>query len=303
MTPSIVCGIDASPQAGAALRVASALAQRMGLTLVVVHAVPTPTPDLLLTAPAHVPVHVEQIDFLGHDTGERLLTQAVEAVDVPLAEQRLERGRAAERLCAVAREEQARLVVVGSRGDGAIRTALLGSVSAAVVRDAPCPVVVVPPGMAGGPLDGQRIVCGVNADEDQAAVSTAARLSRVLGAPLTLSHVLPAGAETESLVSAGALSPTVDPRLDAGPRHALDTVHRLMANAGDLVDDELHDVQLRRGEPAAQILELAASTHAILLVVGNRGFGSLRAGLLGSVSRDLVRRGSRPIVICREEPT
>ncbi len=303
MTPSIVCGIDASPQAGAALRVASALAQRMGLTLVVVHAVPTPTPDLLLTAPAHVPVPVEQIDFLGHDTGERLLTQAVEAVDVPLAEQRLERGRAAERLCAVAREEQARLVVVGSRGDGAMRTALLGSVSAAVVRDAPCPVVVVPPGMAGGPLDGQRIVCGVNADEDQAAVSTAARLSRVLGAPLTLSHVLPAGAETESLVSAGALSPTVGPLLDAGPRHALDTVHRLMANAGDLVDDELHDVQLRRGEPAAQILELAASTHAILLVVGNRGFGSLRAGLLGSVSRDLVRRGSRPIVICREEPT
>jgi len=37
------------------------------------------------------------------------------------------------------------MIVVGSRGVGAVRAALLGSFSTGVLADAPCPVVVVPP--------------------------------------------------------------------------------------------------------------------------------------------------------------
>jgi nucleotide-binding universal stress UspA family protein len=35
---------------------------------------------------------------------------------------------------------------VASRGRGAVRAALLGSFSMSILADAPCPVVVVPPG-------------------------------------------------------------------------------------------------------------------------------------------------------------
>jgi nucleotide-binding universal stress UspA family protein len=49
-------------------------------------------------------------------------------------------------LLTLAREEDAALIVVGSRGLGAVRSALLGSFSRSVLADAPCPVVVVPPG-------------------------------------------------------------------------------------------------------------------------------------------------------------
>ena len=41
------------------------------------------------------------------------------------------------------------LLVLGSRGYGAIRSALLGAVSSEVIRNAPCPVVVTPRGLAG----------------------------------------------------------------------------------------------------------------------------------------------------------
>ena len=52
------------------------------------------------------------------------------------------RGRAASVIVDDAREFRADLVIVGSRGHGAIATLLLGSVSSEVVDHAPCPVLV-----------------------------------------------------------------------------------------------------------------------------------------------------------------
>jgi nucleotide-binding universal stress UspA family protein len=52
-------------------------------------------------------------------------------------------GDPAAVLCERAGELGADVVVVGSRGHGAIRRALLGSVSTYVVHNAPCPVLVV----------------------------------------------------------------------------------------------------------------------------------------------------------------
>jgi nucleotide-binding universal stress UspA family protein len=52
-------------------------------------------------------------------------------------------GRAAEEIVAVAEEIGAGLIVMGSRGHGRLRRALMGSVSEAVVRHAHCPVTIV----------------------------------------------------------------------------------------------------------------------------------------------------------------
>jgi hypothetical protein len=59
----------------------------------------------------------------------------------------VEAGHPADRLVAVAEDEGASLIVLGSHGP---RSSLLGSVSAEVSRRAPCPVVVVPPGASRG---------------------------------------------------------------------------------------------------------------------------------------------------------
>lgn len=55
----------------------------------------------------------------------------------------IENGDIGPTLCAVAEEQGVDVVVVASRGHGAIRRALLGSVSTHLVNHAPCPVVVV----------------------------------------------------------------------------------------------------------------------------------------------------------------
>ena len=61
----------------------------------------------------------------------------------PGLESRIEAGDPARALCDVAREAGADVVVVGSRGHGFLRRALMGSVSSHVLHHAPCPVLVV----------------------------------------------------------------------------------------------------------------------------------------------------------------
>lgn len=59
----------------------------------------------------------------------------------------VENGDIGPTLCALADERGADVIVVGSRGHGAIRRALLGSVSTHLVNHAPCPVIVVREGV------------------------------------------------------------------------------------------------------------------------------------------------------------
>ena len=82
------------------------------------------------------------------EEGRRLCDEQVEKIKAAggsVAESYLAVGRPAEEIVAHAQDEGAGLIVMGSRGLGGIRRALMGSVSDAVVRHAHCPVMVVRP--------------------------------------------------------------------------------------------------------------------------------------------------------------
>jgi nucleotide-binding universal stress UspA family protein len=75
----------------------------------------------------------------------RKLSWRVKAAGGTVAGSHLRMGQVALEIVALAEELQADLIVMGSRGLGGVRRALMGSVSDSVVRHAHCPVLVVRP--------------------------------------------------------------------------------------------------------------------------------------------------------------
>ena len=86
----------------------------------------------------------EQIEEVSREL-LRKQTWRVKAVGGTVAGAHLRMGQVDLEIVALAEELQADLIVMGSRGLGGVRRALIGSVSDSVVRHAHCPVLVVRP--------------------------------------------------------------------------------------------------------------------------------------------------------------
>jgi nucleotide-binding universal stress UspA family protein len=149
MAGSIVCGVDGSVDSQAALEVAARLSTRLGLRLVIAHVAEPRYIPYAAVAPfggmAGRDAVMEEVEWQ-EEAAERLIEHVVVAGGVTHAERRVVVGMPAERLADVADEEDADLIVVGSRGRGAFKSAFLGSVSTSLVGVARCPVLIVPPG-------------------------------------------------------------------------------------------------------------------------------------------------------------
>jgi nucleotide-binding universal stress UspA family protein len=144
MAASVLCAVDDSPIATDVVRVAARLRAQLGLRLVVAHAVPTPVALGVATGPYAYP-YPRAADVDREAADALLETIARRSGEADGAELRAVIGDPVETLLSLADEEQAELIVVGSRGRAPLKAALLGSVSSALARRATCPVVVVPP--------------------------------------------------------------------------------------------------------------------------------------------------------------
>lgn len=66
--------------------------------------------------------------------------------DLPRVERRARVGREAEKILEVARQEKVDLIIMGTFGRTGLNRLLCGSVTARVVKEAPCPVLILGPG-------------------------------------------------------------------------------------------------------------------------------------------------------------
>lgn len=132
---------DGSEEAELALRAAASLANSTKAGLYVVNVLPTdvgiPYPVEVLQRPPLEELKQQARAFLDRQV-EQLSAEGVAVIG-----SHLRQGRPANEIIELSEELGVDLIVVGDKGLGGVRRALMGSVADAVARHAHCPVMVV----------------------------------------------------------------------------------------------------------------------------------------------------------------
>ena len=134
----VVIATDGSESADQAVLAGAQVAATLGTQAVLVYVRPSIGP---LGDPFYQEKLSEQMAYAraALDRAETLVRQQGCEAEVEILE-----GNPAEQIVELARARNAPLIVVGSRGLGAVTGALLGSVSSAIIHRADRPVLVVP---------------------------------------------------------------------------------------------------------------------------------------------------------------
>ena len=292
----ILCPIDFSESSIRSLAYAGALANWYDAQLTVLHVVPTFDPVQLpgdLGQPVHVvnPVPREQV----MDELRRTLERTTLSVAPTLV---AESGHVATTLVDRALSISADLIVIGTHGRRGFKRLLLGSVTEAVLHEAPCPVLTVPPRAGAAASDTvtfKRILCPTDfSPSSLQALGFALALARQADGRLTVIHVLEWLAEEEPRMSIHFNILEYRRSLEADARERLRT---LLAEESQTWAEI--DTILAFGRAYREILRAAETNDADLIVMGAQGRGGIDLALFGSSTQQVVRGAACPVLTVR----
>lgn len=184
--------------------------------------------------------------------------------------------------------KDARMIVAGSQGLGAMGRLLLGSVTTGLVHHAHCPVAVVRSGQTPAPDDDAPVLLGVDGSPaSEAATALAFDEASRRGVELRALHVWSDVA--------------VFPILGMDWRDREREGQRILAERLAGWQERYPDVHVERlvfcDKPSRWLLK--ESEHAQLVVVGSRGRGGFAGMLLGSVSSAVAQSARVPVLVVR----
>ena len=289
----IIVGVDGSEQSQAALGWALGQAELVGADLVLAH---TWNPDSYATpAMAGVVPDMIQAGAL-NDEAEELaqawlddLVAATVARTTASVSGVLASGSPAGHILDLS--AQATMVVVGNRGRGGLRSAVLGSTSQQIAHHAQCPVVVVRDSAA---TSANQVVVGVDGSPASlAALREAFAQAKLRGASLLMVHAW-STSFAGTLVNSGQDFDRVRAsEVDEGWALLNQSLAELKAT-----DQSVEIIErLEQASPAAAIIE--ASKEAVLTVVGSRGRGGFAGLVLGSVSGSVLAHADSAVMVIR----
>lgn len=289
----VVVGVDGSADSAAALTWAAREAAGRGQRLLIVFALHMPLISVPFSGAAYVPPSKE-LEEQATRVLDAAAAQAGRAAPGVAVDTDLRIGPPAHVLLEASRS--ASLMVVGSRGLGAVGATFLGSVSGRLAARSSTPVVIVPPDAPAAPDDGPVVVGVDGSPHADEALRFALAEARRRGVNVIVVSAFRVPTSAVAFNRADLLADAATVLHDAAESTAADALERARAAAGPSGGADVHvDVRVVDG-PAAQAIRSAAE-GAGMVVVGSRGLGEIRGMLLGSVSHSVLTRAPWPVAV------
>jgi nucleotide-binding universal stress UspA family protein len=209
---------------------------------------------------------------------------------------RLQSTSAARALQELAEQEHVGLLVVGSARTAGPRRVLAGTTGMRLLHGSPCPVAVAPAAWTAEHPPEAIGVAYADSEEARQALRAGHALARRIGARL---RVVTAVRHRESMhfETDPPVAPVVDKRelVDVEGEHRVKAERHLREVVSSLEGDVPVEAEALAGDPADVLADFSRGVD--MLVLGSRGYGPLRAVLLGSVSRRIMAEAHCPAIV------
>lgn len=258
----IIVPFDGTKEAGAAAQIGADLSALFGAPMLLLTSARTDQPrDVVLLK-------------------ERAMSMSTDAVEV-WVESETTPGRA---VASVAAHRSNALVVMASHGRTGVRRALFGSVAEDVVRAVDTPVLVLGPQcLLRDPVDLRQVVVAVDAtDTAQAVLPLAATWADALGLRCLLLHVA---------------KPPREKGLPSDPADAFDFAPLVATLRG--VCDDIGTQVVHADDVAEGLAQVVDTTAASVVMMATHGRHGLDRFTHGSVTADVIRSSTVPVLVQR----
>lgn len=212
-------------------------------------------------------------------------------------------GRPFEEICTLAREIQADLIVLPTRGLRGLKHVILGSTAERVVCHAPCPVLI-PRGAefqsitwngaaATTDLELRKILVPVDFTQcSLAGAEYAARLAKDIGATLRLLHVVFPYPELFAVDPVGASLMPLIKAAKARAREEMDEVLQMSFLRGIPCE-----TAIQTGPVVGEICDESSRRKIDLVVTSTHGSTGFKHAVIGSVAEHIVRYAECPVIV------
>jgi nucleotide-binding universal stress UspA family protein len=294
----LVC-LDLSALSEACLPYAISLAKTFGSSITLLH----------VMQPPHESSGPRTTNALDWEVARQAATAYLERVQSDAAhasgrqvDRRLEQGRPAERIVALAHDLNADLTVLGSHGEGGRTAWNLGSTAAQVLavakgsvfvaRSTSCSPSVVSLKRILVPLDGSQ--------RTESVLPTAVRIAKANGAELLLVHIVSSTVPTIMLHDAEDLKivQELTSRIEVGAKEYLEHLRLLLV--GDL--PSVRTLVIRQVDERQSLIEVSEREGVDLIVLSAHGSTCNLARTFGSVAAHLLAHSTVPLLVLQDAP-
>jgi nucleotide-binding universal stress UspA family protein len=287
MYTNIVVGYDESESSKAALKESSLWIKKHGGKLTLVHAVFFDEEEFAI-----LPSQIEKRFEVGTHVCRTAKTRLQDEFGLNgSVESYVCQGEPPAVLIETAEGKKADLIALGTYGRKGLKRLLMGSVTAQVILNAPCDVLVVkrPCSACTGnytsllvPFDGS--------DHSKRALVRAAQLAKQESAHVTALYVIPRYEEMVEFF-----------RTDAIQKSLHQEAEKVIAEARAIAHEKgiLLATEIRDGHSADEIVKMAGTWEADLIMMGTHGWRGVNEAIIGSTTARVLTDATIPVLVVK----
>ena len=294
----ILVPIDFSPESLKTLRYAKRLGERFKAKLYLVHVV---TPPLALFPQPREALPSNFTQEMAANAVKRLQKIAAEfSLTSPPKRYTVRIGAPVGEISEVARITRAELIAIATRGYTGLKRAFLGSTTESVVRNAPCPVLVVrdkdestSQRARRAPLQFRKILVPLDfSDASRLGLEYALGFAQEFRATVILFHSIFVSAYLMGNRHTAHQVPTLIANQQEHARTEMEKLRETISRKGGAVE-----TNIAVGSPVEQIGKYVRKASVDLIITSTHGRSGWRRVFIGSTAERIVRYATCPVLV------